>query len=1026
MAISNKEDTYQHFFPPARNKGDYPSQYKFSLVQTCEKLEQIFDFYKDQPVIATDTETTELNHESLELVGFSFCCEFSRAVYVPLNHAFDGQNIDDTRHAIEMYNKFIEGKSVLYYNRRFDNRVQRFHMSCDVELHKGYDIALLVWLMDTNVSMPSLKWAAEHFLGWKMQTFEELVGTRTIKFIHPKEATPYAASDALATFHLGKKLSPLAKPFSFIFNLDNAALDSIVLCEETPVLVDVEYLDSLIPIFDQRVKELSKEVYSLAGSLFNIDSPAQVAQVLAENGCAGVDTTADGGRISTSKKALARIKHPLVEKILEYRTVARNRGSYVVKIKEEALKKGGKVHVNHLVNRVPCLTAESMLLTKCGFKHICDIKMGDFVWGRSGWDKVVGWKATRKSTVWEARVVGGRVLRGSYHHPVMTQRGSVWLSALKKGDVLVESMPFVGRGLNDVSVEYERSVLIDKKQRLLQNPRTITTDLAQMMGFVAGDGSVVSDGVKLCFNVDDLDLIEHYCCMFERLHGVKRPKPSVGDDHTVQYKYCYTDLRDYYQHLKVKMDEVPPLIMEAGPVAVLAFIGGYYDADGCLNSNGSGQVYPTITSKCVNRIKDMGDMLSLLGYVVTYGPKSQNQGDMWYLRVLTESCNLFMDEVKFESSRKRQRVSCVGKREPVLITDAEPTYKEVLYDITLEKDPWFSVAGILTHNTGRYATGTDSKNSFFSGINFQSTPKPRSTMYDAFRDPNSPTGWTFVESKETGVVEAYSPHLNIRRAFVAEPGFTWVSIDYSGQELRLPALFSREPLWVSAFCNGKDLHSEVAKSLYGTSYTKDDRKKVKILNFSLLYEGTPYSVSRALDCSEEEAAQYIRDYKSLHKRLYRWKAFVVAKARKTGTAQTFYGRPRRVRHWMSSPIRKIRAFAERTAINSPVQGTGSDLLKMALVKIREQLYKKYSEHIRFQPAVHDETNFLVRNEYLTLIVPQMIEKMTVQERGWPFAMTVSLEMGTSWGTLFPYEWTGVEFVPKGVHIEDLDEIKETV
>ena len=199
----------------------------------------------------------------------------------------------------------------------------------------------------------------------------------------------------------------------------------------------------------------------------------------------------------------------------------------------------------------------------------------------------MGWKSTRKAQVWAVKIVGGRVLRGSYHHPVMTTRGPVWLSLLKKGDRLVEGVNRQDRTINKVPVDYRRSIFVDKKQRLLDNPSNMSEELAQMMGFIAGDGSIVNDGVKLCFWVNDTDLITFYCALFEKLHGVERPKPDYGNDSTVQFKYCYVDLRDYYKHLMVKHDCVPPLIMRSGPLALLSFLAGYYDADGGLSNRGA-------------------------------------------------------------------------------------------------------------------------------------------------------------------------------------------------------------------------------------------------------------------------------------------------------------------------------------------------------------------------------------------------------------------------------------------------------
>ena len=285
-----------------------------------------------------------------EPVGFSFATDLSEAFYVPVGHV--NNNIDDVQGAKLLLKSVLKGRRLLFYNKRYDLRILERCYGVDTSQFSHFDIQLLVWLMDTNISMPSLKWAEDHFLGWSAVTYEDLVGSRSIALLDPEEVTTYAATDALGTLHLARKLSPFSKDFRFIYLLDNRALDVVKKVEETLIRVDRPYLESLIPLFDYEIQRLRELVYQLSGRYFVIDSPAQCSQVLVENGCSSGELTTQN-KVSTSKKALARVKHPLVQAILEYRTVSRNKASYVEKILVESQKKGGGVRCNHLTFRVP-------------------------------------------------------------------------------------------------------------------------------------------------------------------------------------------------------------------------------------------------------------------------------------------------------------------------------------------------------------------------------------------------------------------------------------------------------------------------------------------------------------------------------------------------------------------------------------------------------------------------------------------------------------------------------------------------
>jgi DNA polymerase-1 len=320
--------------------------------------------------------------------------------------------------------------------------------------------------------------------------------------------------------------------------------------------------------------------------------------------------------------------------------------------------------------------------------------------------------------------------------------------------------------------------------------------------------------------------------------------------------------------------------------------------------------------------------------------------------------------------------------------------------------------------TGRLAAGADKDNPFFSEVNIMSIPKAAVGFYRPSKSdgPRSLIGWDFeyVGSSQTelGLVEGFDPTLNVRSAFYAPVGYVWVSIDYATQEVRLPANFCREPVFVNAFLNREDIHREVAKAVFG-SVDKKKRSTAKAVTFAMLYGGTEYTIADRIGCPIEEAREYVQMYKAAHPILFRWFETTVRMAYRLGYVSTYYGRPRRLRHYLTSPDRGLRAFGERSAQNSPIQGTAADLLKIALIRIYngERNAIDNSDLILY-PLVHDEINFLCRVDKVLEIIPRVMKVMTIQEKDWVIPMEVEASFGHTWGTIFPFSYKDGVFSPK--------------
>lgn len=181
----------------------------------------------------------------------------------------------------------------------------------------------------------------------------------------------------------------------------------------------------------------------------------------------------------------------------------------------------------------------------------------------------------------------------------------------------------------------------------------------------------------------------------------------------------------------------------------------------------------------------------------------------------------------------------------------------------------------------------------------------------------------------------------MREAFTCPPSddpndpYIWISADYSSQEMVLLANFSKEPVLIEALNQGADIHKFVALKMFGF-YNKTQRGIAKAINFSVNYGGGPSTIAANLNKSFEEAQQLLNKYNETLSHAYTWRQAMAKEARRKGLICSYFGRPRILSHYYSSSDKGLWAFADRCAMNSPIQGTGGDLIRMDYIKY----YKK--------------------------------------------------------------------------------------
>jgi len=259
-------------------------------------------------------------------------------------------------------------------------------------------------------------------------------------------------------------------------------------------------------------------------------------------------------------------------------------------------------------------------------------------------------------------------------------------------------------------------------------------------------------------------------------------------------------------------------------------------------------------------------------------------------------------------------------------------------------------------------------------IEYREIAKLKSTYVDALPKLIHPeTGRLHTSFSQTGTatgrLSSSDPNLQnipvrtelgreIRAAFVAEKGKILLSADYSQIELRIMAHFSKDPLLVEAFRNGEDIHARTAQEVFGVgpmAQTADHRRAAKAINFGIIYGLSPFGLAQQLDIEQKEAAKFINAYFARYRGVKEYLDNVIAETRKTGVAKTLFGRIRPIPE-INSPQVQLRNFAERTALNSPLQGTAADLIKLAMINIDRRLSEEKFE-AKMILQVHDELLF---------------------------------------------------------------------
>ncbi len=231
----------------------------------------------------------------------------------------------------------------------------------------------------------------------------------------------------------------------------------------------------------------------------------------------------------------------------------------------------------------------------------------------------------------------------------------------------------------------------------------------------------------------------------------------------------------------------------------------------------------------------------------------------------------------------------------------------------------------------------------------------------------------------------------IRKAFVPEPGCIFFSADYSQIELRIMAHLSGDEHMIQDFREGRDIHAATAARIYGKpigEVTRDERRKAKTANFGIIYGISAFGLAERMEVSRTEAKELIDNYFRTYPKVKEYMEKSMEVARNRGYIETAFGR-RRYLPDINSRNAVVRGYAERNAINAPIQGTAADIIKVAMIRIDNRFLR---EGIRSKMIlqVHDELNFSVVPEELETVRSIVIEEM---ESAWQMSVPLRADCG---------------------------------
>jgi DNA polymerase-1 len=384
--------------------------------------------------------------------------------------------------------------------------------------------------------------------------------------------------------------------------------------------------------------------------------------------------------------------------------------------------------------------------------------------------------------------------------------------------------------------------------------------------------------------------------------------------------------------------------------------------------------------------------------------------------------------VKIDSDFLRAMSKTLGKRLAVLETKVHKLAGTEfnLQSPTQLKDVLFERLKLETKGIGKTKTGLSTAASELEKmkdlhpiiplmVEFREMAKLKNTYLDTLPLLVNPeTGRVHTSFNQTiaatGRLSSVDPNLQnipirtelgneIRKAFIADRGNRLVSVDYSQIELRVIASVANDPAMIETFARGEDIHTTTAAAIHEVplkEVTKELRRTAKAVNFGVIYGLGPVGLAEQQGITRDKAKEFIAKYFAAYPKVKEWIDETKLLARSQGYVETLFGR-RRYLPEIVSPNHMLQAQAERIAVNMPIQGTAADLMKLAMLKVADELPKKFPK-ARMLLQVHDEL-VLEAPAAEAEAVGQLVSELMVSVAKLRVPITAEVEVGMNWGSL---------------------------
>ena len=236
----------------------------------------------------------------------------------------------------------------------------------------------------------------------------------------------------------------------------------------------------------------------------------------------------------------------------------------------------------------------------------------------------------------------------------------------------------------------------------------------------------------------------------------------------------------------------------------------------------------------------------------------------------------------------------------------------------------------------------------------------------------------------------------IRKAFVPEDGYVFLDADYSQIELRVLAHMSEDKRLIEAYQSSQDIHRITASQVFHTPFeevTSQQRSNAKAVNFGIVYGISSFGLGQDLNISKKEAEEYIHQYFATYPGVKQYMDRLVAQGKTEGYVSTLFGRRRPIPEFTSANFMQ-RQFGERVAMNSPIQGTAADIIKIAMIRVNERLKRELPES-RMLLQIHDELLVETRADQIEQVQAVMEEEMQHAVK-LLVPLEVEVKQGASW------------------------------